>query len=45
VSDAYDSFLNEFETSEGGSIKVGHEATAEALEDEDQEQIVKQKRG
>lgn len=45
LSDAYDSFLNEFETSEGGSIKVGHEATAEALEDEDQEQIVKQKRG
>ncbi|MFA6577066.1 MAG: F0F1 ATP synthase subunit alpha, partial [Nocardioides sp.] len=45
ASDAYDSFLNEFETSEGGSIKVGHEATAEALEDEDQEQIVKQKRG
>jgi F-type H+-transporting ATPase subunit alpha len=45
VSDAYDSFLNEFETSEGGSIKVGHEAPAEALEDEDQEQIVKQKRG
>ena len=45
ASDAYDSFLNEFETSEGGSIKVGHEAPAEALEDEDQEQIVKQKRG
>jgi F-type H+-transporting ATPase subunit alpha len=45
LSDAYDSFLNEFETSEGGSIKVGHEAPAEALEDEDQEQIVKQKRG
>ncbi|MCD4526201.1 F0F1 ATP synthase subunit alpha [Nocardioides sp. cx-173] len=45
LSDAYDSFLNEFETSEGGSIKVGNEAPAEALEDEDQEQIVKQKRG
>jgi F-type H+-transporting ATPase subunit alpha len=45
LSDAYDSFLHEFETSEGGSIKVGHEAPAEALEDEDQEQIVKQKRG
>ncbi|HTW17732.1 MAG TPA: F0F1 ATP synthase subunit alpha [Nocardioides sp.] len=42
---AYDSFLDQFETSEGGSIKVGHEAPAEALEDEDQEQIVKQKRG
>jgi F-type H+/Na+-transporting ATPase subunit alpha len=42
---AYDSFLDQFETSEGGSIKVGTEAPAEALEDEDQEQIVKQKRG
>ncbi|WP_193607491.1 F0F1 ATP synthase subunit alpha [Nocardioides lijunqiniae] len=47
LSDAYDSFLNEFETSDGGSIKVGHEAQAEALSDEEheQEQIVKQKRG
>ena len=47
LSDAYDSFLDQFETSDGGSIKVGHEAKAEALEDEDveQEQIVKQKRG
>src|SRR4051794_35721071 len=44
---AYDSFLDQFETSEGGSIKVGHEPKADALEDEDveQEQIVKQKRG
>jgi F-type H+-transporting ATPase subunit alpha len=42
---AYDSFLDQFETSEGGSIKLGHEPEAEALEDEDQEQIVKQKRG
>ncbi|TIC88766.1 F0F1 ATP synthase subunit alpha [Nocardioides sp. GY 10113] len=44
---AYDSFLDQFETSEGGSIKVGHEAAAEALGDEEleQEQIVKQKRG
>ncbi|MFC6286596.1 F0F1 ATP synthase subunit alpha [Nocardioides sp. GCM10027113] len=42
---AYDSFLDQFETSEGGSIKVGTEPQAEALEDEDQEQIVKQKRG
>ena len=43
---AYDSFLDQFETSEGGSIKAGHEEH-EALEDEDveQEQIVKQKRG
>ncbi len=45
VTEAYDSFLDQFETSEGGSVKVGHEPEAEALEDEDQEQIVKQKRG
>jgi F-type H+-transporting ATPase subunit alpha len=45
LEDAYNSFLDQFETSEGGSIKVGHEPEAEALEDEDQEQIVKQKRG
>ena len=43
---AFDSFADQFETSEGGSIKAGHEEH-EALEDEDveQEQIVKQKRG
>ncbi len=43
---AYDSFLNQFETSDGGSIKVGHEPEAEALADDEleQEQIVKQKR-
>jgi F-type H+/Na+-transporting ATPase subunit alpha len=43
---AYDTFLDQFETSEGGSIKAGKEEH-EALEDEDveQEQIVKQKRG
>ncbi|WP_109507637.1 F0F1 ATP synthase subunit alpha [Nocardioides speluncae] len=42
---AYDSFLAQFETSEGASIKAGTE-THEALEDEEveQEQIVKQKR-
>ena len=45
LEEAYNSFLDQFETSEGGSIKVGSEAPAEALEDEDQEQIVKQKRG
>jgi F-type H+-transporting ATPase subunit alpha len=48
VAAAYDSFLDQFETSEGDSIKKpGHEPEAEALEDEDveQEQIVKQKRG
>ena len=45
--EAYDSFLDQFETSEGGSIKAGHEAKEEALEDDEleQEQIVKQKRG
>lgn len=44
---AYDSFLDQFETSDGSSIKVGHEAQAEALADDEleQEQIVKQKRG
>ncbi|WP_432479559.1 F0F1 ATP synthase subunit alpha [Nocardioides sp. GXQ0305] len=45
LESAYESFLDQFETSEGGSIKAGTEAPAEALEDEDQEQIVKQKRG
>jgi F-type H+-transporting ATPase subunit alpha len=46
VEKAYDEFLDQFETSEGGSIKAGHEEH-EALEDEDidQEQIVKQKKG
>jgi len=43
---AYDSFLNQFETSEGNSVKAGSEKH-EALEDDavEQEQIVKQKRG
>src|SRR5688572_11734547 len=43
---AFDKFADEFETSEGGSIKAGREEH-EALQDEDveQEQIVKQKRG
>jgi len=46
LESAYDSFLDQFETSDGGSIKPGKEQH-EALEDEDveQEQIVKQKRG
>jgi F-type H+-transporting ATPase subunit alpha len=46
VSKAFDTFAQQFETSEGGSIKSGHEEH-EALDDEDveQEQIVKQKRG
>jgi F-type H+-transporting ATPase subunit alpha len=48
LAEAYDSFLEQFETSDGDSIKKpGNEPKAEALEDEDveQEQIVKQKRG
>ncbi|NGN92082.1 F0F1 ATP synthase subunit alpha [Nocardioides sp. KC13] len=46
LSGAYDSFLDQFETSEGASVKPGS-AKEEALADEDveQEQIVKQKRG
>lgn len=44
---AYDSFLDQFETSDGKSIKPGTEAKAEALEDDEveQEQIKIQKRG
>lgn len=47
LEDAYTSFLDQFETSDGSSIKPGREAQAEALEDDEleQEQIVKQKRG
>jgi len=43
---AYDSFLGQFETSDGQTIKAGKEEH-EAMPDEDleQEQIVKQKRG
>ncbi|MBO0845551.1 MAG: F0F1 ATP synthase subunit alpha [Nocardioides sp.] len=43
---AYDAFLDQFETSEGQSIKPGTEAKAEPVTDEEleQEQIVKQKR-
>ena len=32
LESAYDSFLDQFETSEGGSIKVGHEPEAEAMD-------------
>ena len=44
---AYNSFLDQFETSDGSSIKPGSEAKAEALEDDEveQEQIKIQKRG
>ena len=45
LENAYNSFLDQFETSEGSGIQAGNEPEAEALEDEDQEQIVKQKRG
>jgi F-type H+-transporting ATPase subunit alpha len=43
---AYDAFLDQFETSEGHSIKPGTEPKAEPVTDEEleQEQIVKQKR-
>ncbi|WP_229051348.1 F0F1 ATP synthase subunit alpha [Aeromicrobium sp. Leaf350] len=46
LEDAYTSFLDQFETSDGESIKPGSQ-DVEALDDEDveQEQIVKQKRG
>jgi len=47
VTAAYDSFLDQFETSEGESIKPGTEAKADPVKDEEleQEQIVKQKKG
>ncbi|MPZ93541.1 MAG: F0F1 ATP synthase subunit alpha [Propionibacteriales bacterium] len=46
VEAAYDSFLDQFETGDGQSLRAGKEEF-EALEDEavEQEQIVKQKRG
>ena len=46
LESAFNSFGDQFETSEGGSIKAGREED-EALEDDEveQEQIVKQKRG
>jgi F-type H+-transporting ATPase subunit alpha len=45
LASAYDSFLDQFETSEGAAISAGTGDREEALEDEEQEQIVKQKRG
>jgi F-type H+-transporting ATPase subunit alpha len=47
LGEAYDSFAEQFETSEGGSIQVGGQVKEEAMEDDEleQEQIVKQKRG
>jgi F-type H+-transporting ATPase subunit alpha len=46
VTKAFDSFAQQFETSDGESIHAGHEEH-EALSDDEveQEQIVKQKRG
>jgi F-type H+-transporting ATPase subunit alpha len=47
LSSAYDSFLEQFETSEGQSIKPGTEAKVDPVQDDEleQEQIVKQKKG
>jgi len=47
VTAAYDEFLDQFETSDGQSIKPGTEAKADPVTDDEleQEQIVKQKRG
>ncbi|HET8561931.1 MAG TPA: F0F1 ATP synthase subunit alpha [Marmoricola sp.] len=47
LDQAYDAFLDQFETSEGESIRPGTEAEVEPVSDEEleQEQIVKQKRG
>jgi F-type H+-transporting ATPase subunit alpha len=43
---AYDDFLDQFETGEGGSISAGHEEHEKIDEEDiDQEQIVKQKKG
>ncbi|GAA5148901.1 F0F1 ATP synthase subunit alpha [Nocardioides marinquilinus] len=46
LASAYDSFLDQFETSEGGSIRPGTDREEQPLEDEEieQEQIVRQKR-
>ncbi len=43
LESAFSSFSGQFETGEGGSIRAGNE-THEALEDEEQEQIVRQRR-
>src|SRR5687768_1719753 len=43
LEEAYDKFLDQFETSEGESIKVGHEPEVDPVKDDEleQEQIVK----
>jgi F-type H+/Na+-transporting ATPase subunit alpha len=47
LESAYDEFLDQFETSDGQSIKPGTEAKVDPVEDDElgQEQIVKQKKG
>jgi F-type H+-transporting ATPase subunit alpha len=47
LEQAYDAFLEQFETSEGGSIHAGTDPIVDATTDDEleQEQIVKQKRG
>jgi F-type H+/Na+-transporting ATPase subunit alpha len=47
LEQAYDTFADQFQTSDGRSLKVGTEAEVDALADDEleQEQIVKQKRG
>ena len=46
VTDAYDQFVKQFETSEGQSLHAGHEEFDAMDHDEvEQEQIVRQKRG
>ena len=44
LTEAFDSFIQQFETHEGG-VQPGTDPQEGALEDEEQEQIVKQKRG
>ena len=44
LTEAFDSFIQQFETQDGG-VQPGTDAKENALEDEEQEQIVKQKRG
>ena len=47
LEEAYNSFLDQFETSEGKSVRPGTEAAVDPVADDEleQEQIVKQKRG
>ncbi|WP_139980855.1 F0F1 ATP synthase subunit alpha [Nocardioides litoris] len=45
LESAYDEFLGQFEPSDGSSVEPGSEPAAEALDSEEQETVVKQKRG